>query len=71
MSSTKKALVIWLGVGAVLVLTFLMYWKFDGRWPTSPLNDLFVPAVLLVIWGYMLNRLATIHRNSKSEGAAK
>ena len=71
MSMTKKALFLWWGLAALLVAMLLVSWQFEAIRPTGGLRDMGVLVVLLVSWGYVLYRLTSAHKDSKSVGAAK
>ena len=71
MSMTKKALLIWWGVGAVMLMMLVMSFQFDDIRPTGGLRDIGLLVAWIAVWGYVLNKLATNHKNMNSAGAAK
>ena len=71
MSVAKKALLIWWGVGFLMAMILVLSFQFDAIRPTGGPRDIGLLVAWMAVWGYFLNRLATTHKNSKSEGATK
>ena len=71
MNGTKKALLMWWAVGAVMTAVLTVSWQFDAtRW-TFGLKELSLLLGWVATWGYILFRLTTINNRSKRTGAAK
>ena len=71
MSMTKKALLIWWGVGGAMLMMLVMSFQFDAIRPTGELRDIGLLVAWTAVWGYILNKLVTAHKNINSAGAAK